>query len=152
MAWVLRRLLVFAIGGRGDYRLRPIPVEDVAGLCADLGARTGPGNDGAAVVDAVGPQSLTFRQLVEEIRDAVGSHSVILPVPGALIPALAAVLNVALRDTLLTASEYTSMAAGPADSAAPATGHGRFTDWGHELGGQLARSYATTQVPRFRKS
>jgi uncharacterized protein YbjT (DUF2867 family) len=151
MAWLLRRLPVFAIGGRGDYRLRPIHVDDLASLCADLGARTGPGNDDAAVVDAVGPQSLTFRQLVEEIRDSVGSHSVILPVPGALIPALAAVLNVALRDTLLTASEYTSMAAGRADSAAPATGQVRFTDWVHEHGGQLGRTYANELDLHFRK-
>ena len=88
IAWLLRRLPVFAIGGHGDYRLRPIHVDDLAILCADLGARTG-----IAVVDAVGPQALTFRQIVEEIRAAVGSRSVIMPVPGALIPAFARALE-----------------------------------------------------------
>ena len=62
IAWLLRRLPVFAIGGRGDYRLRPIHVDDLAALCADLGAST----EQAVTVDAVGPQSLTFRQLVED--------------------------------------------------------------------------------------
>ena len=37
-------------------------------------ARTSAPRTGDVIVDAVGPQSLTFRQLVEEIRDAVGSR------------------------------------------------------------------------------
>lgn len=145
IAWLLRRLPVFAIGGRGGYRLRPIHVDDLASLCAGLGDRTG-----SVTVDAVGPQSLTFRQLVDEIRDAVGSRSLILPVPAAMIPALAAVLNVVLRDTLLTAAEYRSMAAGRADSAGPATGQVVFTEWVHEHGGELGRTYANELDRHFR--
>jgi uncharacterized protein YbjT (DUF2867 family) len=145
IAWLLRRLPVFAIGGRGEYRLRPIHVDDLARLCIDLGTRTGD-----VIVDAVGPQSLTFRQLVEEIRAAVGSRCVIVPVPGAVIPALAAMLNLALRDTLLTTDEYTSMAAGRADSAAPATGQVNFTDWVHAHGSELGRRYANELDRHFR--
>ena len=52
IAWLLRHLPVFAIGGRGDYRLRPVHVDDLAALCVDLGARTD-----TTVVDAVGPES-----------------------------------------------------------------------------------------------
>jgi uncharacterized protein YbjT (DUF2867 family) len=147
IAWLLRRLPVFAIGGRGHYRLRPIHVEDLARLCADLGAAT----DQAMTVDAVGPQSLTFRQLVAEVRDAVGSQCVLVPVPGRLIPALAAALNLALRDTLLTGAEYISMAANLADSAAPATGSTVFTDWVHEHGDDLGRRYANELDRHFRR-
>lgn len=145
IAWLLRRLPVFAIGGRGEYRIRPVHRDDLAALCADLGERTG-----NVIVDAVGPQSLTFRQLVEEIRDAVGSRSVIVPVPGALIPALAGLLNLGLRDTLLTADEYSAMAAGLADSAAPATGQVVFTEWVHQHGDGLGRSYANEMDRHFR--
>jgi NADH dehydrogenase len=146
IAWLLRRLPVFAIGGRGDYRLRPIHVDDLATLCADLGA----GSKHAVTVDAVGPQSLTFRQLVEEIRDAVGSRSLLLPVPGAVIPVMASALNLVLRDTLLTAAEYASMAAGRADSAGPATGSIVFTGWVHEHRGELGRRYANELDRHFR--
>ena len=145
IAWLLRRLPVFAIGGRGDYRLRPVHVDDLAALCADLGERAD-----NVTVDAVGPQSLTFRQLVAEIRDAVGSRSLILPVPGALIPVLAGLLNVVLRDTLLTAAEYRSMAAGRADSAGPATGGIVFTDWVRQHAAELGRSYANELDRHFR--
>jgi nucleoside-diphosphate-sugar epimerase len=147
IAWLLRRLPVFAIGGRGEYRLRPIHIDDLARLCADLGASADP----AVIVDAVGPQSLTFRQMVAEIRDAVGSWSVIVPVPGAVIPAMAAVLNLVLRDTLLTADEYASMAAGRADSAGPATGEVVFTDWVRAHGDELGRRYANELDRHFRR-
>jgi uncharacterized protein YbjT (DUF2867 family) len=146
IAWLLRRLPVFAIGGRGDYRIRPIHVDDLAALCADLGAAP----EQSMTVDAVGPQSLTFRQLVAEIRAAVGSRSVLVGVPGAAIPALAGILNLALRDTLLTGAEYAAMAAGLADSAGPATGSIAFTDWVHEHGDELGRRYANELDRHFR--
>jgi uncharacterized protein YbjT (DUF2867 family) len=147
IAWLLRRLPVFAIGGRGDYRLRPIHVDDLARLCADLGAAS----EQAKTVDAVGPQALTFRQMVEEVRAAVGSHSVLVPVPGRAIPTLAAALNLVLRDTLLTGAEYMSMAANRADSAGPATGSTMFTDWVHEHGEDLGRRYANELDRHFRR-
>ncbi len=145
IAWLLRRLPVFAIGGHGDYRLRPIHVDDLAALCVGLGARSD-----TVTVDAVGPQSVTFRQLVEEIRAAVGSRSLIVPVPGAAIPVLARALGALLRDTLLTPEEYRSMAAGLADSAGPATGGIGVTDWIREHGDELGRRYASELDLHFR--
>jgi uncharacterized protein YbjT (DUF2867 family) len=145
IAWLLRRLPVFAIGGRGDYRIRPIHVDDLAALCVALGARTD-----TTVADAVGPESVTFRQLVETIRAAVGSRSLVVPVPGAVIPLLAGMLNVMLRDTLLTADEYVSMAAGRADSDGPTTGKIVLTDWIAAHGDQLGRHYANELDRHFR--
>jgi uncharacterized protein YbjT (DUF2867 family) len=145
IAWLLRRVPVFAIGGSGSYRLRPIHVDDLAALCADLGARAD-----TVTVDAVGPESLAFRQLVETIRSAVGSRSVIAPVPAAAIPVLAKLLGAVLRDTLLTPEEYRSMAAGLADSAAPATGATAVTDWIRDHGDDLGRHYASELDRHFR--
>ena len=39
IAWLLRRLPVFAIGGDGSYRIRPIHVDDLARLMTDLAGR-----------------------------------------------------------------------------------------------------------------
>jgi nucleoside-diphosphate-sugar epimerase len=145
IAWLLRRVPVFAIGGRGEYRLRPIHVDDLAALCTGLGAR-----DDTVVVDAVGPESVTFRRLVEEIKVAVHSRAVVIPVPGAVIPALAAALGVVLRDTLLTAGEYRSMAAGLADSPGPATGTIAVSEWVREHGDELGKRYASELNLHFR--
>lgn len=147
IAWLLRRVPVFAIGGKGDYRVRAIHVDDLAGLCAELGSDTE-----SVTVDAVGPQRLPFREMVDAIRAAVGSHARVIDVPGPALLALSHVLGVVLRDTLLTNDEYHAMADGLADSAAPATGRIAFTDWVAAHGGDLGRHYANEINLHFRKS
>jgi NADH dehydrogenase len=143
IAWLLRRLPVFGIGGSGGYHVRPIHVEDLARLA------TGEWS-GSSTVDAVGPQSLAFRDMVTAIRAAVGSRAVLVPVPGRLIVPMSAVLGLLLRDVLLTGEEYRAMAAGMADSSAPATGETVFTDWVAAHGQDLGRGYANELDRHFR--
>jgi nucleoside-diphosphate-sugar epimerase len=145
IAWLLRRMPVFAVGGTGEYRLRPIHVDDLARLCvrAADSART-------EVIDAVGPDRPTFLELVRHIRDAVGSHSRVIRVPGSLIPPAARVLGLALRDTLLTSEEYQSMAEGLADTDGPATGEISLLQWITDHKGALGRSYANELNRHFR--
>lgn len=50
IAWLLRRFPVFAVGGTGEYRIRPIHIEDLARLCAEAGSSAA-----TALIDAVGP-------------------------------------------------------------------------------------------------
>ena len=88
IAWLLRHLPVFAVGGRGDYRIRGIHVEDLARLCLAKAAET---DD--SVTDAVGPERPTFVELVHAIRDAVGSRSRLVHVPGAAVPLLSRLLG-----------------------------------------------------------
>jgi NADH dehydrogenase len=145
IAWLLRHLPVFAIGGRGDYRIRGIHVDDLARLCVSLGARTD-----TVTVDAVGPESLTFRELVDAVRAAVGSRALVLSVPGPVLLATSSALSLMLRDRLLTGEEYRAMAAGLADSDAPATGTIALTDWLTEHGAQLGRRYANELDRHFR--
>ena len=99
IAWLLRRFPVVAVGGTGEYRIRPIHIDDLARLCAEAGSSAS-----TAVTDAVGPERPTFYELVSVIRDAVGSHAQIVRVPGELVPVAARILGLALRDTLLTSS------------------------------------------------
>lgn len=145
VAWLLRHLPVFAVGGRGDYRVRGIHVEDLARLMVDLGSR-----DDNVVVDAVGPESPTFRELVDAVKAAVGSRALVVSAPGVLLTGLSRVLGVFLRDTLLTRDEYQAMAEGLADSDAPATGEIVLTDWIRENGATLGRRYANELDRHFR--
>jgi uncharacterized protein YbjT (DUF2867 family) len=137
IAWLLRHLPVFAVGGSGDYRIRGIHIDDLAQLCVEMGR----GSD-RRTLDAVGPESPTFLELVTSIRDAVGSRARIIRVPSFLIPALARVLGLLLRDVLLTSDEYGAMAAGLADTTGPATGPTALSDWLRQQGPALGRHYA----------
>ena len=145
IAWLLRHLPVFAIGGDGSYRIRPVHVDDLARLMTDLG-----GHDSNVTVDAVGPQSVTFREMVLAIRAATGSRAIIVPAPGWLLPPVAEALGLVLRDRLLTSEEYHAMADGLADSGEPPTGQVKLTDWIAEHGDTLGRRYANEIQRHYR--
>ena len=137
IAWLLRHLPVFGVGGDGNYRIRGIHVDDLARLCLEVGARV---DD--CVLDAVGPERPTFNELVGSIREAIGAHSRVVHVPGLLVPTLSSALGLALHDVLLTRDEYQAMAAGLADTVGPPTGSTRLSAWIAERGGDLGLHYA----------
>lgn len=145
IAWLLRRLPVFAIGGDGNYRIRGIHVDDLAQLCLAAGGAT---DD--SVTDAVGPERPTFNELVSLVREAVGAHNRIVHVPGALVPPLSSILGSALHDVLLTKDEFRAMAAGLADTDGPSTGSTALSTWisGHR--DDLGVRYANELRRHFR--
>ncbi|MDA8040002.1 MAG: hypothetical protein M0Z69_12785 [Actinomycetota bacterium] len=115
IAWLLRRLPVFAVGGRGRYTVRLVHDADLAHLCVEMGAER---HD--SVTDAVGPERPSFIDLVRDMRDAVDSPARVVHLPGSAMPVFSRFLGRALRGVLLTADEYRPMAAGLADTHGPA--------------------------------
>jgi NADH dehydrogenase len=145
IAWLLRHLPVFAVGGRGDYRIRPIHVDDLARLAVAVGAeRT------TTVIDAVGPERPTFMTLVNLIRETVRSHARIIRLPGSVMPVLSSALGLVLRDVLLTREEYEAMAAGLADTDGEATGTIAVSGWLADHADSLGRRYANEIQRHFR--
>ena len=146
IAWLLRHLPVFGVGGRGDYRIRAIHIDDLASLAVAAG------NERAnKVIDAVGPERPTFFELVHLVRDAVGSRSLVVRIPGALVPVLASLLGLAFRDVLLTADEFRAMANGLADTDGPTTGVVTMSEWIRANADSLGRTYANEIDRHFRR-
>ena len=145
IAWLLRHLPVFAVGGTGDYRIRPIHVDDLARLAVQAGSSAQ-----TETIDAVGPERPAFIEVVDYIKGAVGSRSQVVRVPGSLIPPAARLLGLALRDTLLTAEEYQAMADGLADTEGRATGETALTEWIAAHKDTLGRVYANELTRHFR--
>ena len=145
IAWLLRHLPVFAVGGTGEYRIRPVHVDDLAQLCVRAGNSTT-----TETIDAVGPERPAFIDLVRTIKDAVGSRSQIIRVPGALIPPAARLLGLALHDTLLTVDEYQGMADGLADTSGLTTGDTALSRWIIDHKDTLGRDYANELTRHFR--
>ena len=146
IAWLLRRLLVFAIGGRGDYRIRGVHVDDLADLAVEHGR-----GDEDVIVNAVGPDRPTFYELVDEIRASIGSRARIVRVPGFVIPALARGLDAVVRDVVLTGDEFRAMAAGLAGVDGPATAPTSVMTWIREHGDTLGLRYANELDRHFRQ-
>ena len=145
IAWLLRRLPVFAVGGRGDYRIRPIHIDDLARLSVALGSQRD-----TTVIDAVGPERPTFMELVRLIQQTIGSHARIVRLPGAIMPVLSWALGLVLRDVLLSREEYFAMAAGLADTDGAATGTVALSQWLAEHADTLGRNYANEIQRHFR--
>jgi uncharacterized protein YbjT (DUF2867 family) len=146
IAWLLRHLPVFAVGGRGDYRIRGIHIDDLAQLAL---AQAAGAHDHDSITDAVGPERPTFVELVTSIRDAVGSRARLVHVPGAVVPPLSRLVGAALHDVLLTRDEYQAMAHGLADTDGPATGQIRLSDWLTAHREDLGRRYANELTRHF---
>ena len=144
IAWLLRRFPVFPIAGDGAYQVRPVHVADVARLCIDAG-----GTSDDLVVDAVGPETFTFAEMVRAIAGAVGAHPRYLHVPPPAIPPLARLLGVAVRDVLLTSEELGGLMAGLVTTEGPATGHVSLTEWLAAYGSTLGTRYASELQRHF---
>jgi nucleoside-diphosphate-sugar epimerase len=144
IAWLVRHVPVFAVGGDGSYRIRGIHVDDLARLCLEAS-----GGTADSVIDAVGPARPTFNELVSMVREAVGGRTRVVHVPGVLVPPVSSLLGLALRDVLLTRDEYRAMAAGLADTDGPSTGSIDLPTWISENRDELGLHYANELKRHF---
>ena len=145
IAWLLRRFPVFAVPGDGKYRVRPVHVDDVAELCVALASEGAP-----ATVDAVGPDTFTFQELVEQIRGAVRSRCRIVHVDPRVAGLAASAIGLLVRDVLVTDHELGGLMSEKAYSDAPTIGKMRFTDWLTDVGPELGRRYASEIERHFK--
>jgi uncharacterized protein YbjT (DUF2867 family) len=137
IAWILRRMPLFVVPGDGRYLVQPIHVDDLARIC--LQAADGPSD---VIMDAAGPDTMSFEELVQAIRDAVGRRTRILHAPPAAMAALARALGLVVRDVVLTAGEIRGLTAGLLASQQPALGRISFIEWLNEHGSTLGNAYA----------
>jgi uncharacterized protein YbjT (DUF2867 family) len=145
IAWLLRRLPVFAVAGSGAYRVRPVHVDDVAAIAVAAGRR-----DDNVVLDAVGPETYTFEELVGLIAATVGRRPVIVHVPPWVALALATVVGLLVRDVLVTGDELTGLAAELVVTEGPATGTVRLSEWLAEHASEVGRGYASELTRHYR--
>ena len=106
IAWALRRLPVFGLFGDGAYRLQPIYIEDLARLAVEVGAI-----EENVTLNAIGPETFRYRELVELLAAALGKRRLILPLPPGLAYALTAPLGRLLGDVIVTRAEIEALMA-----------------------------------------
>jgi uncharacterized protein YbjT (DUF2867 family) len=145
IAWLLRHIPVFTIPGSGDYPVRPVHVDDVARLCVESAQ-----SSDDLVLNAVGPEILSFGEMVRRIREAVGSRAWLLHTPVVTTPALTYLLGMALRDVLLTRDELKGLMQNLVTAEGPATGHISFSQWVRHHGAEIGKHYASELRRHFR--
>ena len=124
IAWFLRRFPAFPIAGPGDYPIQPVFVDDLAQLAVNAGA----GSEDV-VLDAVGPETFTFEEMVRLIARRVGSRARLIHVRPSVALLAARMAGWLVRDVVLTRDEIDGLLAGHLVSADPHTASTRFTEW-----------------------
>src|SRR5207245_783785 len=78
IAWAVRHLPVIGLFGSGEYKLQPIYVDDLARVAAE---KVSDARD--EVIEAIGPETFTYRELIARVGDALGIKRRIISVhPG----------------------------------------------------------------------
>jgi nucleoside-diphosphate-sugar epimerase len=143
IAWVLRRLPVFGVFGDGQYRLQPIYVDDVAKLAVEQGR-----GKSDCIINAIGPETFTYRGLVQEIGRIIGKRRPIISVPPAIGYVFGWGLGQVMGDVMITREEIKGLMAGLLYTDAPPAGVTKLTDWAKEHAVALGQHYASELARR----
>jgi len=144
IAWALRRLPVFGVFGGPQCKIQPVFVEDLAALAVEQCGRT---ED--AVINAVGPETFTFRAMVAAVAHALGLRRLLLPVPELAGMLAGWAIGKIQHDTFLLPDEIRMMRAGLLQVSTAPTGPTRLTDWMRAHAADLGRAYSPSRAARL---
>ncbi|MBN1910770.1 MAG: NAD(P)H-binding protein [Pirellulales bacterium] len=147
IAWSIRRFPVVPVFGRGDYRLQPIYVDDLAELAFEQGQ-----TNENCIINAIGPETFTYRQLVRTLVQILGRRRLIVGVPPELAYWGAWATGKLLGDVVITRAELQGLMSGLLAVDAPPTGTTRLTDWATRHAHTLGRRYASELARRKDRS
>ena len=107
MARALRRFPVFFIYGSGDYPVQPVYAEDVAAQAVEAGSRSE-----NSVVDAAGPETFSYEELLHLLASALGVRARLVHAPPRAALALTQLAGLLKGDLSLTRDEVVGLMAG----------------------------------------
>jgi len=143
IAWFLRKFPVFGVFGDGKYKLQPIYVDDLAKLSVEQGQKTE-----NIIIDAIGTETFTYRELVEEIADAIVIRKPILHIPPALGFLVGSIVGKIFGDVTITRDEIEGLMAGLLYTNSKPVGATRLTDWLIENASIIGMHYSSELARR----
>jgi NADH dehydrogenase len=145
IAWLLRRFPVFVVPGSGDYGLQPVSVKDMAEIAVDAAH-----HDEDVIVDAVGPETYTFDELVRLIAAKIRSRARIIHLRPGLALFLSRLLSYVVNDVLLTRDEVEGLMSNLLVSESAPTGQTRISDWLDQNADSVGAKYASELKRHYR--
>ena len=137
IAFLLRKLPAFLVPGNGQYRIQPVYVEDVARIAVESGGRTD-----NVTLDAGGPETFRYEELVRLIAKAVGSRALIMHGPPWMALAGARAMGMLLHDVMLTRDELDGLMGNLLVSDGIPTGTTKLSEWIAANAASLGKRYA----------
>ena len=145
IAWAVRRFPFFPLPGSGLYKVQPVFVDDVAGIAVDVGRLTD-----NLVIDAVGPETFTFEELVQLLAERTGAKTKIVRLTPGVALFLSRVVGYLVRDEVLTGEEVEGLMDGLLFSGSPPTARTRLSDWLTDNAGSIGKTYASELRRHYR--
>ncbi len=143
IAWTLRHLPVFGVFGDGNYRLQPIFVEDLAALAVAQGA-----SRENRIIDAIGPETFTYRELARTIGEIIGARRPIIGVPPWFGYVVGSFISRLQGDVFITREEIDGLMQDLLYTKSPPAGTTKFTDWAKSNAATLGVKYASELARR----
>jgi len=144
IAWVLRHLPVFGVFGDGQYKVQPIYVDDLAEIAVEQGR-----NRVNSLINAIGPETFTYRELASCVGEIIGKRRPIVSVPPSLGYAAGWVIGKLVGDVMITREEIAGLMANLLYVDSPPVGNTKLTDWAKERANTLGLHY-TSELARRR--
>jgi len=138
IAFLLRRFPIFFIPGDGSYGIQPVYIEDLAELAVEAVY-----SKDNYVIDAVGPDIFTFKEMVELIGEKIAAKRPLISVPPRFALLAAQFLSLFVNDVLLTPEEVDGLTAGLLVSKETPRGTTHLADWLERNKERVGAKYAS---------
>jgi uncharacterized protein YbjT (DUF2867 family) len=145
IAWLLRNMPVFVIPALGSYRVQPVAGDDLAEI-----ATWAAGQAENVIVDAAGPEIISYAELVGSVAVAVGRRPRFLYLPPVLTLMAADLVGLFVRDVVLTRQELEGLMQELLVSNEAPRGTRRLDDWLLASADSVGRNYASELDRHFR--
>lgn len=143
IAWAIRRFPVMGVFGKGDYKLQPIHVDDLAALAVAQGKERD-----NRIIDAIGPETFTYRELVKTVAAIIGRKRRVVSVPPVIGFLMGWLVGKWVGDVMITRDEIKGLMGGLLAVDSPPAGATRLTEWAKAHADTLGRRYASELARR----
>lgn len=143
IAWMLRRLPMLGVFGNGRYHVQPIYVDDLAELAVEQGK-----SRENVIINAIGPETFTYRELVTRIGELIGKRRPLMSVPPRFGFLVASMLGRLLGDVVVTQDEIAGLMGDLLYVDAPPVGTTALSDWVKANAESLGRRYSSELARR----
>lgn len=143
IAWLVRRLPIFGIFGDGSYKLQPIHVDDLARLAVGEGEQTG-----QRLLDAIGPETFTYRELVLTIANILRKRPRLISLPPEAGYAIGWILGKVVGDVIITRDEIEGLMRNLLFTPSAPAGTTKLTEWLRANAGTIGTRYASELARR----
>jgi NADH dehydrogenase len=100
------------------------------------------------IIDAIGPETFTYRGLVEEIGKIIGKKRPVFGVPPLLGYLVGTIIGRLVGDVLITQDEVDGLMADLLHTQSPPAGQTKLTEWAKNHAAELGYKYASELARR----